>query len=119
MDTWVNQKGYPVLNAKRNYELNNIELTQELFLSYKPESSDSDTHEYKWYIPINYATESKPHFKNTTASTWLEPKNNLVIKLTGTNKDWVIFNIQQTGISTVFLILLNLSHNYFFILIKN
>ena len=102
MDTWVNQKGYPVLNAKRNYESNNVELTQKRFLSYKPESSDNDTHDYKWYIPINYATESNPEFKNTTPLTWMEPNNSLTLKLTGENKDWVIFNVQQTGIFSLY-----------------
>ena len=97
MDTWVNQKGYPVLNAKRCYEMNIIELTQQRFLSYKPESSDNDTHEYKWYIPINYVTESRPEFEYTTPSAWLEPNKILALKLSGTNKDWVIFNVQQTG----------------------
>ena len=96
MDTWVKQKGYPVINVKRCYKLNIIELSQERFISYKPESPD--THDYKWYIPINYATESKPEFKSTTPSTWMEPNKSLVFKLTGALKDWVIFNIQQTGI---------------------
>lgn len=95
MTTWVEQMGYPVVTLTRNYTTGTTEVTQERFLL--GNASATDTHDYKWWIPINWATQSNPNFNSTIASDWIRSQDSSII-ISGFSVDgWVIFNKQQTG----------------------
>merc|ERR1719367_1644264 len=53
MDTWTLQMGFPVVTATRDYDGKSAKLTQERFLV--SSTDESDTHCYKWWIPITFA----------------------------------------------------------------
>ena len=60
--------------------------------------NSTDTHDYKWYVPINFVTEDAPDFTDTKPSSWMaatEPSKTI----TGLPNPgrWVIFNKLQTG----------------------
>ena len=95
METWTNTEFYPVVNVTRNYVNGSIKVTQipavKLFRLTEKNVTD------KWWIPLNYATQSSLNFNITLPSHWLKPNMQDLI-IDGTDpKDWVIFNIQQTG----------------------
>ncbi|XP_015184598.1 PREDICTED: aminopeptidase N-like [Polistes dominula] len=118
MDTWLNQKGYPLVTAKRDLNTGMIIVTQKRFkLSDidhdKDEESDDDDNDnedddddyddddkaddVKWWIPINYTSKSEVNFSSTLPTHWLKPQDeNLTIDNIDPN-DWFVFNVQQTG----------------------
>ncbi|XP_066591881.1 putative aminopeptidase-2 [Prorops nasuta] len=100
MDPWIYQPGYPMLTARRDYSSGNVIIIQQLFLSnqsFQISRTTKEFDEFKWYIPINYATQSHQNFTNTLASHWLKPEfDNLTIYGVNPN-DWIIINLQQTG----------------------
>lgn len=50
-----------------------------------------------WYIPLNFATQSKPLFDNTSAQFWFTKESDKVtIESLGSN-DWYLINLQQKG----------------------
>lgn len=92
--SWSNQKGYPLLTVRRNYEINTITLQQERYFGYLNPPNDTS----KWWIPYNYATASNPNFNDTSPDGWV--KNNETQKTLGDQlnpDDWVLFNKQQTS----------------------
>lgn len=98
MDTWVNQKGYPVLDVTSKD--NEIKITQKRFVT--GQLDEKDKHVYKYYVPINYATEDKPNFKDTSPIAWLTPEDE-EISFKAPKDKWLIVNIQQTGKRSNFL----------------
>ena len=52
MDTWTLQTGFPVLSVNRDYNGNKADLEQTRFLLSSTQSTD--THDYKWWIPITF-----------------------------------------------------------------
>ncbi|XP_018019816.1 aminopeptidase N [Hyalella azteca] len=95
MDTWTLQMGYPVINAIRATD-GSITLTQERFLLVKSPNS-TDTHDYKWWVPVSYTTQSSPDFSQTQPSYWI-PSTEESITIDGiTDGQWVFFNLQETG----------------------
>ena len=60
--------------------------------------NSTDTNDYKWYVPINFATASNPNFNSTKPTSWMT-KNETTKRITGLpeSDDWVIFNNLQTG----------------------
>ncbi|XP_015606016.1 aminopeptidase N [Cephus cinctus] len=96
MDTWVEQMGYPVITVVRNYTTGTAVLTQERFLL--TESTVSDNHDYKWWVPINYVLESNPDFRDTLADDWIRAQDESIIVNIDNSMDlWLIINKQQTG----------------------
>ena len=63
----------------------------------KSNNSDDD-HDYKWWVPLTYATQSNPNFDQTKVSVWMSDKD-AQMKIEGMppKDQWVVFNIQQTG----------------------
>ena len=60
--------------------------------------NSTDTHDYKWYVPINFATSDNPDFNSTKPTSWMTNKETTkrITGMPGSDK-WVIFNNQQTG----------------------
>lgn len=108
MDTWVKQKGYPLVTAKRDCNTGIIIVTQESFKQFN--SDDEEDHEIddnnddnnddaKWWIPINYISRSEANYSSTLPMHWLKPQDeNLTINNVNAN-DWFILNVQQTGMN--------------------
>ncbi|XP_015517541.2 uncharacterized protein LOC107222622 [Neodiprion lecontei] len=96
MDTWTNQKGYPLITVTRNYTTETQTISQERFLL-KGRGSSNDTTEYRWWIPLNVASQSSPSFNNTRATAWIRAQDESVFMSSGQTSDWVICNLQQTG----------------------
>nr|CAD7397311.1 unnamed protein product [Timema poppensis] len=95
METWTLQMGYPVLGVIRDYDSGTV---TERFLI-RPATGGTDTHDYKWWIPLTYTTKSELDFVSTETRAWLNVTDTRVT-LTGLNvniTDWVVFNIQETG----------------------
>ncbi|KAK0172897.1 hypothetical protein PV328_006162 [Microctonus aethiopoides] len=89
MNPWFEQKGYPIVKVVRNYENGTAVVTQSPNLA--SESSN------KWYIPINFATESEPSCTCTLPTHWLKP-NDTNVTIKELNKDdWLIVNLKQSG----------------------
>ncbi|KAL2717323.1 aminopeptidase N-like isoform X1 [Vespula squamosa] len=106
MDTWIKQKGYPLVTAKRDCNTGVIIITQERFKqSNSDDEEDSEIDDYddendddaKWWIPINYTSRSEANYSSTLPTHWLKPQDeNLTIDNVNAN-DWFILNVQQTG----------------------
>jgi hypothetical protein len=96
MDKWINYKGYPAVYVTRYYNTSTVEIKQERFFKYNA-SKEEKNDKYEWYIPINYATQTKSDFNKTTPQEWLKTTiMNISIDIDST--DWLIFNKQQTGL---------------------
>ena len=63
-----------------------------------PKTLDSNNNQ-SWWIPITFTSEKKPFFRHTRATTWFR-KNDKELTVTGLppRHNWVLFNLQQTGI---------------------
>jgi len=95
LNTWIRQKGLPVVTVARDGD--NFRLTQSRFLT-DSESAGKETVEseynYKWSIPITYVTSA-----NTTEvqRTWFHHTMNEVIIPSSAEIEWVKFNKDQVG----------------------
>nr|CAD7255859.1 unnamed protein product [Timema shepardi] len=97
LDTWSMQKGYPVITVTRNYSQGQTIVRQERFLRNMSESP-TDTHDYKWWVPLTYTTQSQLDFNTTTAKTWLEAsQDSSLVDVSAASNEWILFNIQETG----------------------
>ncbi|XP_071539736.1 aminopeptidase N-like isoform X8 [Panulirus ornatus] len=95
MDTWTLQMGYPVVKVVRNGTL--ATLTQERFLLIKNENW-TDSHDYKWWIPLTYTTQENPNFESTPPDVWMkDSESQIMISSLPSQEHWVIFNVQETG----------------------
>jgi len=93
IDSWLQQKHYPVLRAIRNYDSGLLEISIPSF-----DESDNSS----WWIPLSYTTQSSSNFNDTSLNkmTWLKctPQHFSSIKLPIKEKnDWIIINLQQSG----------------------
>ncbi|KAG0728778.1 Endoplasmic reticulum aminopeptidase 1 [Chionoecetes opilio] len=97
MDTWTLQMGYPVVKVMRNPGGTAATVTQERFLLRKDPNS-TDSHAYKWWVPLSYTTQPSADFTQTAPSKWLSLADSQVTihSLPGSS-EWVIFNLQETG----------------------
>lgn len=97
MNTWTTQSGYPVVTVNVSENRMQLSITQKRFLLRDKNHNDQT----KWEIPINYADSNNSNFLNTNTFFVLSRNQNandlLVVELQ-TEIDWIIFNIQQTGI---------------------
>jgi len=96
MDTWTLQMGFPYVTVERDYDGKTATLSQERFLL-TTNPSKKDTHDYKWWIPITFATPAGD-FNDTYNSIWMEEKEKTkVISGLPDKETAVIFNVQETG----------------------
>ncbi|KAJ8682248.1 hypothetical protein QAD02_018040 [Eretmocerus hayati] len=95
MKSWIDEDFYPILHVTRNNSTGSIQLTQSPAVKLFELTDKKVTS--KWWIPINYATQTNPNFNRTRPSHWLRPKDTH-LTINGVDpKDWVLFNVQQTG----------------------
>nr|CAD7397317.1 unnamed protein product [Timema poppensis] len=96
-ESWTLQMGYPVITVTRDYALGTVNVNQERFLL--TDSSSTDDHDYKWWVPLTFTTKTEKDFTDTTTKEWLKrtEENKQLTTLTPVTSDWVLFNIQQTG----------------------
>uniref|UniRef100_A0A6A7FVN9 Aminopeptidase N n=1 Tax=Hirondellea gigas TaxID=1518452 RepID=A0A6A7FVN9_9CRUS len=96
MDTWTLQMGYPVINVALNGD-GTATFKQERFLLVKNPNS-TDTHDYKWWVPITFTTQDNPDFTSTKPSFWMADTDitKTVAGMPSSGK-WVIVNMQETG----------------------
>lgn len=94
LNTWIRQKGLPVVNVERVG--NNFRLTQKRFLI-DPDSESKETvkseFNYKWSIPITYTTSEEPE---KVERKWFHHNMNELL-VPGSNVDWIKFNKDQVG----------------------
>ncbi|KYN33599.1 Aminopeptidase N [Trachymyrmex septentrionalis] len=79
MDTWIEQKGYPLITVIRDQHTGKIKITQKYFQPYekigvRKNLISTDIMNIKWWVPINFATRTDPNFSSTLATHWLSPK---------------------------------------------
>lgn len=89
MKSWVYQAGYPIVSVSTFWK--NLTLRQHRYPTTKGEI---------YSIPLTYATRKIPTFNVNSAWIWFD-KENMTIPLDDlliTDKDWIIFNIQHTGL---------------------
>ncbi|KAI4475069.1 hypothetical protein M0802_015303 [Mischocyttarus mexicanus] len=103
MKGWTNQAGFPVVHVIRNNETGFVELMQERF--YKQDLNDHSTKEELWSIPLTWTIESDQRFDGTLPKAWMLERR-MVINDTGLseaifNNQWILFNINQTGLYRV------------------
>lgn len=94
LKSWETQAGYPVISVTRN--ATRMTLTQERFFYTNQSSSNL------WWVPINYATASNPHFTETKPDFWMEGEKSFSLTNTTApkswkNTDWIVVNIQESG----------------------
>ncbi|XP_023306164.2 aminopeptidase N-like [Lucilia cuprina] len=107
MDSWTLQTGYPLVKVTRDYNSGAVEITQHRFLENKTltEQQISDK-EQCWWVPLSYTTASAKNFKTTTPQNWLEcnaegKSKNLRLDNLAKKDEWVLFNIQLSGVYRV------------------
>ena len=60
--------------------------------------NSTDTHDYKWFVPINFATQESPDFNNTAPSHWMTAsESSKDVQGMPAPGNWVIFNKMQAG----------------------
>lgn len=97
MDTWTLQMGYPVVKVTRSVDGTSATVTQERFLLRKDPNS-TDTHVYRWWVPLSYTTQATADFSNTAPSSWLSKTDSeITMQSLPDSGQWVIFNVQETG----------------------
>jgi hypothetical protein len=50
-----------------------------------------------WWVPITYTTKKNTNFEDTAPKVWLRNIQEDDIELTLADDEWVILNIQETG----------------------
>lgn len=98
--SWVRTPGYPILNVNYNRDEKVIKISQEQFSPLINETESS-----AFFILYNYveSQRSTPEYWVVEDSKW-EWINNSTKERVHTNvadSKWVIFNLQQTGMSAV------------------
>ncbi|PSN50126.1 Aminopeptidase N [Blattella germanica] len=112
MDTWTLQTGYPVITVIRNYANKTALITQERFLLSSKESSEVSN--ATWWVPLTYTTQVNPSFNSTQPKLWLENVESTTVENMPDSKNWVLFNINETGFYRV-----NYDHKNWRMLTKN
>ncbi|XP_054003457.1 aminopeptidase N-like [Hylaeus anthracinus] len=98
MESWTDQPGFPLVTVTRNYKQQILNVSQERFFQNRSECI-KDHKTPRWWIPLNFVTKSSlADFSHTAAKEWLRPEDKmLVINISLSSEDWVIFNVQQIG----------------------
>ncbi|XP_039289965.1 aminopeptidase N isoform X2 [Nilaparvata lugens] len=97
MDTWTLQTGFPLVTVTRNYEDGSAEISQKRFIV---SNHSQNTDRSLWWIPLTFTTSRELEFENTTPSHWMRKEQSITLKdqrLPQSKRDWIIFNIKETG----------------------
>lgn len=100
--SWTSQTGYPLLTVTRNYENESFTIHQEFFIGDNEQRSKLSNNNSLWWIPINFATATKPEFNILTPDFLMPPIRDFTVDeiITGREifeNDWLILNKQRTG----------------------
>ncbi|CAG2063687.1 unnamed protein product, partial [Timema podura] len=108
MNTWTTQMGYPVITVNRNYDTARTakcqtgEIVQRFVQDHRERflltasADSSDNHDYKWWVPLTFTTNTSKDFTTTQTQIWLKASENETdLTDIAANDDWVIFNKQQ------------------------
>lgn len=108
MGSWISQPGYPILNVNIANDRKRITVTQKRFLQSNPNHHDKTL----WHVPVTYASGKENSDFTDTKPITLLTNQSLEINLKEP-VDWIILNVQQTGIQTGHFIfrILKLLHN--------
>lgn len=100
MDTWIKQKGYPVVyiaenSAQARDGSKKLFATQKRFLRDIRQGTkqyDDESKGYQWHIPLTYVTSQNPHKQHTV---WMKKEN---VHVPSVKKyKWIKANVGQTG----------------------
>lgn len=94
MDTWTEQAGYPTIVVNRDYDTGTVQVRQ---FSNKSSSPSNQVCYNKWWVPLNFATQTNPDFSSTLPTHWLNPSEDTKTIRSLPKDGWIIVNIQQTG----------------------
>lgn len=104
MESWISQKGHPLLNIRFNSDRTKVTLRQKSFTKFDASATirsifQAPKASATWNIPINYAWSGENgDFELTSAmSTFSADTNTLDIEF-ATPVDWIVFNVKQTGL---------------------
>lgn len=93
MNSWVSQPGYPILSVNVASDRKHIIITQKRFLQNDSNHQDKT----RWHVPLSYASNKENSNFSVTKPFTLLSNYTLHINLSEP-VDWIIFNVQQTGI---------------------
>ncbi|XP_058791213.1 aminopeptidase N [Phymastichus coffea] len=95
MDTWTLQTGFPVVTVTRDYDNDAALVTQERFMLRNQSNEDKEP---IWWIPLTYTVANKRDFNSTKPAVWMKAEKSVQMKKLGaTPRDWLIFNVMETG----------------------
>ena len=106
MDSWTLQTGYPLIKVTRNYKTGSVEITQHRFLENKTLAEQQTEAQPCWWVPLSYTTAKDMNFIKTTPQIWLEcddagKSKSLSLDNLAKEDEWLIFNIQLSGVYRV------------------
>lgn len=94
MNTWITQKGYPVVSVKVNENRTSAEITQTRFFLKNGDPADQT----KWNVPLTYAHAGhNSGFNKTTPDAWLQTHEPSYELLFSSPVEWIVFNVNNTG----------------------
>lgn len=102
METWIEQRRYPLVTVERNYSTGDVTLRQEDYVSVHDHKHvgntffKDDNETYQWWVPITYTTESDLNFDDTRTKKWLRPNEVQTLDEIDPD-DWIIVNKKQSG----------------------
>ncbi|XP_057330627.1 putative aminopeptidase-2 [Microplitis mediator] len=92
LSNWMTTLGYPIIFVSRNYTTDRALITQERFMKKAYVSP-----QYKYWVPINCATEDNHNFDDLTDIHWFDPDmSSLEIPAAPENR-WIICNKRKFG----------------------
>ncbi|XP_076118297.1 aminopeptidase N-like [Mytilus galloprovincialis] len=92
MDTWVEQKNYPIVTVSKTST--GFKLTQQRFLL---RNTSQTNQTFLWEIPVTYTTNVHPDFEQDYRNiTWMNTTD-ISIETAYINYSWIILNIQEYG----------------------
>lgn len=99
LHSWSEQSGFPYLYVTRNSTTRAITVSQYRMLSVA--ASDAERGKM-WWVPYNFAFRGQPNFGDTGPDGWMtNSQQSITINPSPakdwSNKDWVVFNKQQTS----------------------
>lgn len=91
-DSWVSQPGFPVLNVYLASDQKQILIRQKRYLDSNPNHEDKT----QYNVPLTWASNNENSDFSKTKPMAMLLNSSLQISL---NKpiDWIVFNVQQTG----------------------
>lgn len=94
MDSWIEQKGYPIVMVNVTNNRTNAEVTQRRFFLKNADLDDKT----KYEVPITYAhAGDNSNFNNTKPRLILSAKADSVVLEFSDPIEWIVFNVKQTG----------------------